>query len=50
MFTVKTELQDELYLDVSFAWDRTRRPVENADGIVPEQDDFKILVGLRYDY
>lgn len=50
MFTVKTELQDELYLDVSFAWDRTRRPVENADGVVPEQDDFKILVGLRYDY
>lgn len=50
MFTVKTELQDEFYLDVSFAWDRTRRPVENADGVVPEQDDFKILVGLRYDY
>ena len=50
MFTVKTELQEKLYLDVSFAWDRTRRPVENADGIVPEQDDFKILVGLRYDY
>ena len=50
MFTVKTELKDELYLDVSFAWDRTRQPVENADGVVPEQDDFKILVGLRYDY
>ncbi|MDB4575741.1 DUF481 domain-containing protein [bacterium] len=50
MFTVKTELYDEFYLDVSFAWDRTRRPVENADGVVPEQDDFKILVGLRYDY
>jgi hypothetical protein len=50
MFTVKTELKDELYLDLSFAWDRTRQPVENADGIIPEQDDFKILVGLRYDY
>jgi hypothetical protein len=50
MFTVKTELKDELYLDLSFAWDRTRQPVENADGLVPEQDDFKILVGIRYDY
>ena len=50
MFTVKTELIDEFYLDVSFAWDRTRRPVENADGLIPEQDDFKLLVGLRYDY
>ena len=50
MFTVKTELKDELYLDVSFAWDRTSQPVENADGVVPEQDDFKVLVGLRYDY
>ena len=50
MFTVKTELLDEFYLDVSFAWDRTRRPVENADGVTPEQDDLKLLVGLRYDY
>jgi len=50
IFTVKNELIDEFYLDVSFAWDRTRRPVENADGKTPEQDDFKILVGLRYDY
>jgi hypothetical protein len=50
IFTVKNELIDEFYLDVSFAWDRTRRPVKNADGIVPEQDDFKLLVGLRYDY
>ncbi|MDX2506331.1 MAG: DUF481 domain-containing protein [Gammaproteobacteria bacterium] len=50
MFTVKTELLDEFYLDVSFAWDRTRQPVENAEGITPEQDDFKLLVGLRYDY
>ena len=50
MFTVKTELKDELYLDVSFAWDRTRQPVTNAEGIVPEQDDFKLLVGLRFDY
>ena len=50
MFTVKTELKDELYLDVSFAWDRTRQPVKNADGLTPEQDDFKLLVGLRYDY
>ncbi len=50
MFTVKTELLDEFYLDVSFAWDRTRQPVENAEGITPEQDDLKLLVGLRYDY
>jgi hypothetical protein len=50
MFTVKTELLDEFYLDVSFAWDRTRRPVENAEGVTPEQDDLRLLVGLRYDY
>ena len=50
MFTVKTELLDEFYLDVSLAWDRTRKPVENADGVTPEQDDLKLLVGLRYDY
>ena len=50
IFTVKTELLDEFYLDVSFTWDRTRKPVESADGIIPEQDDFKLLVGLRYDY
>lgn len=50
IFTVKNELIDAFYLDVSLAWDRTRRPVTNAEGVVPKQDDLKLLVGLRYDY
>lgn len=47
--TVETELTDDLDLDTSLVWDRTREPVEDANGVTPEQDDFRILIGLGYD-
>lgn len=49
IFTVETELTDDLDLDVSLVWDRTRQPVAEANGDIPEQDDFRFLVGLGYD-
>ena len=48
-FTVETELTDDLDLDTSLVWDRTRQPVAEANGDIPEQDDFRFLVGLGYD-
>lgn len=49
IFTVETELTDDLDLDTSLVWDRTRQPVAEANGDIPEQDDFRFLVGLGYD-
>ncbi len=36
--------------DVTFNWDRQFDPVADADGVVPEKDDFKIIVGLAWDF
>ena len=49
IFTVETELTDDLDLDVSLVWDRTRQPVAEENGDIPEQDDFRFLIGLGYD-
>ena len=47
--TVETELTDKLDLDVSFVWDHIRSPVADQNNELPENDDFRILIGLGYD-
>ena len=49
IFTVETELTTKLDLDVSFVWDHIRSPVAYINNVIPESDDFRILVGLGYD-
>lgn len=49
VFTVETELTKRLDFDVSIVWDRVRSPVADENNIVPEQDDFRFLIGLGYD-
>ena len=49
VFTVETELTRKLDLDVSIVWDRVRSPVADENNVVPEQDDFRFLIGLGYD-
>ena len=39
-----------LDLDFSTIWDHTESPQENADGSIPEQDDFNFTVSLVYDF
>jgi putative salt-induced outer membrane protein YdiY len=44
------ELTRLLDFDVSLVWDRVQRPRADADGIVPEQDDWRLIVGLGFDF
>jgi hypothetical protein len=48
--TLSTELTDDFDFDISFIWDRIRKPQPNSDGTVPEKDDTQLIIGLSYDY
>lgn len=48
--TLSTDLVRDWDLDVSFVWDRVQRPQERADGTVPERDDYRLMVGLGYEF
>jgi len=48
--TISTELVSWLDFDISLVWDRTRDPTPNADGTVPEQDDYKLMFSLGIEY
>ena len=47
--TLETELTRNLDLDVSLIWDRIQYPTATADGVIPEQDDYKLIFGLGFD-
>ena len=49
ILTVETEITRRLDFDVTGVWDRVNSPVQAADKSIPEQDDFRILIGLGYD-
>jgi hypothetical protein len=44
------DLTDALSMDVSLVWDRTEKPQPDADGNIPEQDDYRLIFGLGYDF
>lgn len=48
--TISFDLIGNLDLDVSAIWDRTENPQVDAAGILPEQDDYQIIVSLAYDF
>ena len=48
--TLSTDLIGDLDLDVSFVWDRTQKPEARADGTVPEKDDYRLILGLAYEF
>jgi hypothetical protein len=44
------ELTSLLDFDVSVVWDRIREPKANSDGTIPEPDDFRVSLGIRYEF
>ena len=48
--TIEVELTDSLDFDLSLVWDRINEPRANADGSFPEQDDYRLIVGIGYDF
>ena len=48
--TLETELLSWLDFDTSFIWDHIQNPTPDNDGIVPEKDDYRFVIGLGLDY
>ena len=44
------ELTDSFDFNVALVWDRIREPRPNADGSVPEQDDYRLTIGIGYEF
>ncbi len=47
--TFEIELTSILDFDISFVWDRTQDPQRRADGSVPKQDDYQLLLTFGVD-
>jgi len=50
MATFETELLSWLDFDISLVWDHIRDPTANADGTVPESNDYKLIFSLGIEY
>ena len=48
--TLSTDLIGDIDFDVSFVWDRTENPPPSADGTTPKQDDFRLMVGVGFEF
>jgi putative salt-induced outer membrane protein YdiY len=47
-FRLSVDLIADFDFDFAFIWDRVNAPSEQADGTVPEADDFRTTVGVSY--
>jgi len=48
--TLSSEILPDLDLDLSLIWDRVQDPRPDADGIVPQRDDYQLVVGIGYEF
>jgi putative salt-induced outer membrane protein YdiY len=48
--TFENEITGSFDLDVSFIWDHISKPTAADDGTVPLSDDYRLTVGISYDY
>ena len=39
-----------LDFDISFVWDRVQRPRPDELGLVPKKDDYRLIIGLGFDF
>jgi len=47
---LELELTRLLDLDVTLIWDRIQDPQEDADGVLPEQDDYRLVMSIGFDF
>jgi hypothetical protein len=47
---LEIDLTNDFDLDLTFYADRTENPKEDSEGLVPEKNDFRLVVGLGYDF
>jgi len=46
----ETEVTSLLDFDITFVWDRIKYPRPDAEGNVPESDDFRLIVALGFEF
>ena len=46
----QTDITKRIDFDISVVWDRTRNPRPDSSGVIPEQDDLRLIVGLALDF
>ena len=39
-----------LDFDVSFVWDRVQQPRPGSSGLIPKKDDYRLILGLGFDF
>jgi hypothetical protein len=44
------ELTRLLDFDITFIWDRIQNPQPDADGLIPKQDDYRLVFFLGFDF
>ncbi|MFQ3209077.1 MAG: putative salt-induced outer membrane protein YdiY [Colwellia sp.] len=47
---IEIDLTNDFDLDLTFYADRTENPKEDNDGEVPEKNDFRLVVALKYEF
>jgi hypothetical protein len=47
---LEIELTKRLDLDLTLIWDRTQNPQEDAEGVLPEQDDYRLVTSLGFEF
>ena len=47
---LSSDLFGDLDLDISFEWDHTENPQQAEDGSTPKQDDYRLQIGLSYEF
>ena len=48
--TFESEIIGSFNLDVSFIWDHISNPTAADDGIIPFKDDYRLTLGISYEY
>ena len=48
--TLSTDITGSLDLDLTITWDRTEKPPQAADGSIPDQNDYRFTVGIKYEF
>ena len=48
--SLSVDVWREFEIDVTFTWDHVGKPEEDSDGDTPDQDDYRLLVGLVWTF
>jgi len=48
--TFENEITGSFDIDISFIWDRISKPTAADDGTIPDEDDYRLTLGISYEF